>query len=457
MGKSKWTIDLIKEFLKNEKKHLHLTLLADTFTKNTGLLKVKCNECDEEFGTSLNCIMHNNGCIVCGPFDKPTMKLDDIRKLMETKFMHLNLNLIDDKFINIYIPLKFQCKQCDDILNITLSELQNGLTCYNCRPVKCGYPKLSIGKVKEILKEYGLTLIGEYTSHNEYMELKCDEFGHLFKRNLTQIKLGRGCTICKSSTNYYGISEEICRGFLKYLFDEDFIRMKPKWVTENGFIYDGYCDKLRIAFEYNGKQHYEHIVHFHKTIEDFKVQQENDKKKIKLCADNNVSLLIIPYTVNHNDILQYIKNECDKLKIKYPNKPHATVTDLKLYNSEIITKNKALDDKLIGTTFVRMENFTNSGNTIKIKCTKCNEFEINSRYSRLINRIPPCKTCYGYEQIKILDEILKECNFKIVGEYLSGKRGIDCQCLKCGNIHKYRSDYIKEKKGGFTCTNCSLK
>lgn len=57
---------------------------------------------------------------------------------------------------------------------------------------------------------------------------------------------------------------------------------------------DGYCEELKMAFEYDGEQHFLPIRHWggenrlHKT-------QERDKLKDVLCKQNNVELLRISY------------------------------------------------------------------------------------------------------------------------------------------------------------------
>ncbi|KKL74823.1 hypothetical protein LCGC14_2061080, partial [marine sediment metagenome] len=56
------------------------------------------------------------------------------------------------------------------------------------------------------------------------------------------------------------------------------------------------CKELKLAFEYNGQQHYERIPHWHRTIDVFVKQQKRDAKKIVLCREKGITLIIIPYT-----------------------------------------------------------------------------------------------------------------------------------------------------------------
>jgi hypothetical protein len=73
---------------------------------------------------------------------------------------------------------------------------------------------------------------------------------------------------------------------------------------------DLYNEELRIAFEYNGKQHYQYIPHFHGDISNFNDQQSRDNGKIALCTANGIKLIIIPYTCDtKKKISNYIRRE----------------------------------------------------------------------------------------------------------------------------------------------------
>jgi len=82
---------------------------------------------------------------------------------------------------------------------------------------------------------------------------------------------------------------------------------------------DGYNQDLKIAIEYNGKQHYVFPNGFHKTIEEFEKQKERDLLKLDLCDKNGVYLITVPYTIELKFISKYIeyyhpKNRSQRLK-----------------------------------------------------------------------------------------------------------------------------------------------
>ena len=60
---------------------------------------------------------------------------------------------------------------------------------------------------------------------------------------------------------------------------------------------DGYCASLNLAFEYQGEQHYRHIMFFHRNVGDFEDQVQRDELKAMLCKRVGVRLLVVPYVV----------------------------------------------------------------------------------------------------------------------------------------------------------------
>ena len=53
--------------------------------------------------------------------------------------------------------------------------------------------------------------------------------------------------------------------------------------------------KLCCCIEFDGRQHYSYVPHFHKTLSGFKRAQERDRMKNKYCLRNNIPLIRVPY------------------------------------------------------------------------------------------------------------------------------------------------------------------
>jgi hypothetical protein len=67
---------------------------------------------------------------------------------------------------------------------------------------------------------------------------------------------------------------------------------------------DGYNEELRMAFEYQGDQHYHFNNFFHKgQVELFDKQKLVDEFKVIKCAEEGVQLYIIPYWIKKTKVL----------------------------------------------------------------------------------------------------------------------------------------------------------
>ena len=111
-------------------------------------------------------------------------------------------------------------------------------------------------------------------------------------------------------------NEERCRKIFENIFKEKFPNVRPLWLMnhETGFLLelDGYCQSLKLAFEYDGIQHYEYPNLFHRNQTEFNRQRNRDEMKNYKCKLYGVSLIRIKYDVEN--IESYIKRELKKKK-----------------------------------------------------------------------------------------------------------------------------------------------
>tara|TARA_A100001011_G_C14318207_1_gene848983 strand:- start:5849 stop:6412 length:564 start_codon:yes stop_codon:yes gene_type:complete len=110
-----------------------------------------------------------------------------------------------------------------------------------------------------------------------------------------------------------------CRKVLQNLFNKPFAKERPDFlrnpVTGGNFNLelDCYNKELSLAVEYNGAQHYKFIPYFHRNNDHFMAQKYRDDMKRRLCKENFVNLIEVPYTIKINDIKKFLKEECIKL------------------------------------------------------------------------------------------------------------------------------------------------
>ena len=155
----------------------------------------------------------------------------------------------------------------------------------------------------------GRVLTREYQNQNTELLMECRE-GHQWTTKAANIRNGKWCPKCTQS-----VSEQICRAILETAFEIPFPKAKPRWLVNergNRMELDGFCKELSLGFEYNGKQHYRTVEAFHQETDALLKRQLDDQRKVELCAEQNVRLIVIPYTVDQNDLPTFLHGECEK-------------------------------------------------------------------------------------------------------------------------------------------------
>lgn len=105
--------------------------------------------------------------------------------------------------------------------------------------------------------------------------------------------------------------EKICRKNLEIFYKgKKFENVKlEKFINPiTGFKLelDCYNEELKLAVEYNGKQHYVYPNDLHKNEIEFLEQIKRDKEKKKLCDQYGIYLIIVPYTIPFDQIASFI-------------------------------------------------------------------------------------------------------------------------------------------------------
>jgi len=117
-----------------------------------------------------------------------------------------------------------------------------------------------------------------------------------------------------STPTGYSKGELECRRVLEKLFSRPFPSVRPSFLRNpvtgtHNLELDCYNADLRLAVEYNGRQHYEHTSYFHRSKDTFHYQKARDWIKEKLCNDHGVTLITVPYTVKISGIEGYLRKE----------------------------------------------------------------------------------------------------------------------------------------------------
>ena len=149
----------------------------------------------------------------------------------------------------------------------------------------------------------GLLLSKVYANCNQLLLWKCDK-RHQWKASWRSILYNKSwCPICKLSKTEV-LVKELLEKKLNITFKKKHLYYDPIF-KQKYYELDGYNEKYKIAFEYNGEQHYTWKPHWH-TKQEFLELQQRDKDKEQYCIENGITLIVIPYTIK--DLVNYISN-----------------------------------------------------------------------------------------------------------------------------------------------------
>ena len=320
-------------------------------TKN---MKFMCSK-KHVFTTTVN-VANRHWCPFCTGLARLT--IEEVRALVNK----LGGECLEDKYINVRTKMRFRCKE-SHVFAMVFSSVKSGAWCPDCagnrkhsledmrifaegRGGKClselysggltkleweckeghrfrlcfssakhrgswcprcsGKRRLDFSDVKdEVAKRGGECLCEKYINCYTKFGVRCAS-GHIFYAHMSSIKRGYWCPRCKPHYN-----EDKCREIFESILSVSFAPAWPKWLKNsagNIMELDGYNEDLKLAFEYNGIQHYKYFPRYHRGVNTLERRVKDDRRKRYLCKKNNVKLIIIPYTIPYYGIELYISN-----------------------------------------------------------------------------------------------------------------------------------------------------
>jgi hypothetical protein len=198
-------------------------------------------------------------------------------------------------YVRASIKMDVSCNQCGSQFKISWNKISQGCACVKCaRKRTSEKQKMDINYIRTFMSGYGDTLVSNtYATAKEKLDIMCKN-GHTYQRTWdTYRRRSSGCPKCRILVN-----EEECREIVEDLFWESFPKAKPEWLinpeTGKRMELDGYNERLKVAFEYDGEQHFRAIKSWGDK-ESFEKLKKRDELKDKICQENGVILMRIPY------------------------------------------------------------------------------------------------------------------------------------------------------------------
>jgi hypothetical protein len=232
---------------------------------------VWCNKCSAKIGAKKRCLT-----------------IEECQKVAQER----GGECISTEYVNCDVKLKWRCSENHEWMAVFYHIKNYNAWCPHC----VGTAKLTIEECQKVAQERGGECLStEYKNNNTKMKWRCSE-NHEWMAIFSSIKTCKSwCPKCSS-----GRSEELCRELFETWTGRDFKKVRPKWL--DGLELDGYAKSINMAFEYQGAQHYKYVPHFHRNgIQEFKAQQERDRKKYRICKERGIQLVLIPYKFNYHN------------------------------------------------------------------------------------------------------------------------------------------------------------
>ena len=317
----------------------------------------------------------------------PKLKLEELKEYVRQQ--HPDGECLATDYVNNRTKVPCQCAE-GHIWETTPKNIKIGRWCPTC----AGNTKTTLEELKEYVRQQylgGECLATKYINCSTKVPCQCAE-GHIWETTPNNIKRGHWCPTCAE-----GVSERVCRKIFETILNKEFPKSRPEWLVNdrgNQMELDGYNKELALAFEYQGRQHYKYNEHFHKSIKEFEQRKVNDKLKRELCKKNGVTLIEVPYTVEHNQIQDYIINKCknENVDISEINKK-VDYKELDVYSSNSSRKLKELKE------FVRQQHpggeclatdYVNNRTKLPCRCAEGHIWEVTPKNIKIGRWCPKC-------------------------------------------------------------------
>lgn len=368
------------------------------------------------------------------------LTIECLRKLAEDR----GGTCLSVDYINCHVKILWKCGKGHE-WNSSATNVRAGGWCH-----KCGYEKTAsakrhtIEKMQEIAKSRGGKCKSTiYMGAHKHLEWECLN-RHIWNASPTSIISGSWCPNCSPF-----ISERICREYFETIFNEKFLKIKPKWLktgSNNSLELDGYCEKLGVAFEHQGVQHYLENKQFKYSKSKLREIQDRDEAKRILCKLNRVVLIEIPalnYYIKIKDLEDFIFSELLKNNIQPLTNRPILIDWKRVYTSEDINNFNKLKETIAlrGGKLLSTE-YSGVNAKYEIECDKKHIW--NAKGSSITSNKTWCFHCRSENSGKTQKKKIMHIETGIIYDSLNGmarKLGLNASNI-CAAI-KGRKPHIK--------------
>lgn len=357
------------------------------------------------------------------------------------------------KYVNQRTKLCLTCKRHNiDVIK----EPQVFLRGHGCE--KCSDERYTSERSEDTLIEInefvsrlnGKCLSKEYSNNEEKLEFQCEE-GHVFSKSWSAVNNSlRWCPKCSPNKL---VGETLTRLILEHLLS---MELPSQYLEEmEGLQLDGFSAENKIAFEYQGYQHYTKKSHFHISNNQYLSQKKRDQRKKELCDKNGITLIeIIEFkTIRAGRIELFtnlVKEKLTELGLQFNQKPF--VLDLvQLYEgrkSRLYGKAK----KIVESKDSIIQEYIGSESKHYYICPEGHK--VNNRTLDVIVRSKAsCPICIDHEKYLTLYNTIKDRGGRLINDKLKPRGYSELYDWICDEGHKNKTKgaYLKS---GHWCKKC---
>ena len=310
-------------------------------------------------------------------------------------------------------------------------------------------------------KKNGSLLKLEYVRIGSKIRCKatyCCSLNHKWVTDAYWIKKNIWCPICNSP----GVREKICRVIIEWVTGYSFPKSRPIWLLNSRnkkMELDGYCEKLKLAFEHQGQQHSEFQKFFHKTKFDLLIRKRDDKTKQELCKKYGITLILIDMSIPLEDLQSFIKIEIVKSRKDLQqiiNKNYFDYTSVSLNKENEINKCNEVASKNGGICLSK--HYINNSTKLEWECVKGHKWFAVPSSIFLGTWCPKCKNELISKSKEVDIEPIKSLIISKGGtllniEIVNYKRNYKVRCAKGHEWNTTRS----KLNIGMWCRICSAR
>ena len=422
-------------------------------------IKFRCKKHDHSFEqTANNHLNSKHPCKFCLQ-ESRRLTLSDGITTFKNKIQTIYGDIFDFEnvnYINQRTPVSLKCFKHNKVITKEPQVFLRGHGCDLCAKEDSS-ANLSERTLYEInffvSKLNGKCLSKTYLNNESKLDFECNA-GHKFQKSWSQVKNSlRWCSKCSPNRL---IGETLTRLMLEHLLK---IKLPSLYIKQmDGLQLDGYNETHKIAFEYQGYQHFTDNSHFHQSNKRFEEQLKRDQYKKELCKQNGIVLVeIFEFKTIRLGRIQFffeqVKEKLRELNIVYSAAPF-DIDMIELYQgrkSELYELAKEVVEK----NNCKIQDFIGSESKHSYFCANGHKIT-NRTLGVIIKSNASCPHCDSERRFEELRKIIKSKGGRLLDRNLKPKGLSENYNWICNRGHQCISKgrYLYD---GFGCRTCQIE